>query len=268
MSLFPGALASFAGFTATHTLAADSHAAQHNLEQGEILAVQTKVGTGGLTPTSGTVLRGTGAGASAWGQVGLTTDVTGVLPIANGGTGQATLTGLPLASPAITGVVPGGATYTTPILTTPTITDFTNATHNHQNATGAGTLNGATAIQPATITGDRLVADTVTPDKMLGVDVWNYSNAIVGSPPAAGSGQFYLQAGTDVVTTDGNGNGSFNYPTAFPNGVLSVIVCDGDTSSGAKTATVIQGSMTKSLCEIHSTILAGSARIDWIAIGF
>lgn len=87
MASYPSALASFAGFTATNTLAADNHAAQHNLEQGEILAVQTKVGTGSSTPSSGTVLRGTGSGTSSWGQVDLTADVTGALPIANGGTG-------------------------------------------------------------------------------------------------------------------------------------------------------------------------------------
>ncbi len=88
---FPTALPSFSGFTSSHTLAEDNHAAQHNLEQTEIVAVATKIGTGASTPTSGTVLRGTGASTSAWGQVVLTSDVTGTLPLANGGLGVATL---------------------------------------------------------------------------------------------------------------------------------------------------------------------------------
>lgn len=149
MAAYPGSLAVFAGFTSTHTLAADNHAAQHNLEQAEIVAVQTKVGTGSATPSNNTVLRGTGAGTSAWAQVALTTDITGTLPIANGGTGQTSLTALPLASPVISGTVPGGATYTSPILSTPTIADFSNANHSHANTAGGGQLNGANALQPA-----------------------------------------------------------------------------------------------------------------------
>lgn len=123
MASFPGSLASFAGFTSSHTLSADNHAAQHNLEQAEILAAQTKIGTGASTPILNTILRGTGAGTSSWAQVVLTTDVTGILPIANGGTGQANLTSL--------------------TLTTPIIADFSTSTHNHQNNSGGGLLSGA-----------------------------------------------------------------------------------------------------------------------------
>lgn len=155
MAVFPGGLASFTGFTSSHTLAADNHAAQHNLEQGEILAVQTKVGTGSSTPISGTILRGTGVGTSSWSQVVLTTDITGILPTANGGTGQTNLTGLPLVSPTITGTVAGGATYTTPILTIPTIADFSSATHTHANNAGGGQL-GNSAIQNDVLTSSKI----------------------------------------------------------------------------------------------------------------
>lgn len=75
MALFPGALATFAGFVASHTLAVDNHAAQHNLEQAEIVAVQTKVGTGASTPVAGKYLKGTGAGTSAWGDFELTNTI-------------------------------------------------------------------------------------------------------------------------------------------------------------------------------------------------
>jgi len=90
MANFPGSTPSFAGFTSSHTLAEDNHAAQHNLEQGEIVALATKIGTGSSTPTANTVLRGTGAGTSAFGQVDLTTDVTGILPFNKGGLGTDT----------------------------------------------------------------------------------------------------------------------------------------------------------------------------------
>lgn len=161
MASYPGALASFAGFTSSHTLSQDNHAAQHNLEQGEILAVQTKVGTGASTPVANTFLHGTGTGTSGWAQVTLTSDVTGILPIANGGTGQGNLTGLSLPSatlvnPVISGTVTGGATYNTPTLTSPAISNFSSATHNHQNNAGGGTLAAAaiTGIDKSLLTVD------------------------------------------------------------------------------------------------------------------
>lgn len=160
MALFPGAIPAFTGFTSGHTLFADVHASQHNLEQAEIVNIATKVGTGASTPTSGMVLRGNGVGTSAWGQAVLTTDVSGTLPIANGGIGQNTLTGLPLLNPALTGTVTGGATYTSPILTTPTISDYTNATHTHATVAQGGLLNGANAITDGTITPAELTSGT------------------------------------------------------------------------------------------------------------
>lgn len=125
MSIFPGAISSFAGFTSSHTLAADNHAAQHNSEQAEIVAVQTKVGTGASTPTSGVVLRGTGVGTSAWADVDLTTDVTGVLPVANGGTGGSTAAnartslGVNTQLETLAAVYPIGCIYTTTNSTNP-----------------------------------------------------------------------------------------------------------------------------------------------------
>lgn len=70
------------------------HVALHNFHNNEIIALGTKLGTGSSTASSGKVLRGTGSGTSAWAAADLTTDVTGTLPVANGGTGLTTSTGL------------------------------------------------------------------------------------------------------------------------------------------------------------------------------
>lgn len=110
MASYPSSLASFSGFSASHTLSADNHAAQHNLEQGEVLATQAKLGTGASTPIAGTVLRGTGTGTTAYGDVVLTTDVTGTLPVANGGTGVTTA--LALQQQIFGYIYPIGAIYT------------------------------------------------------------------------------------------------------------------------------------------------------------
>lgn len=144
MASFPSALASFVGFIASHTLSQDSHAAQHNLEQAEILAAQTKIGTGSSTPVNQRLLRGNGTGTSAWAQADLTTDITGVLPQANGGTGTtlATGTGKP--------VYDTSPTISTPTLSAPLISDFTSANHDHSSASKGGNLGAVTATSLTT----------------------------------------------------------------------------------------------------------------------
>lgn len=111
---FPGAIPSYTGFTPGHTLVADAHASQHNSEQADIIALATKLGTGASTPSAGTVLRGTGSGVSAYGQVALASEVSGILPIANGGTGATTAgaakTNLGIIS--LSDVYPIGCIYT------------------------------------------------------------------------------------------------------------------------------------------------------------
>jgi hypothetical protein len=87
MSVFPGATPPAGSASSSATLAAAGHTSLHNTDRDEIRALATKVGTGSSTATSGTVLRGTGAGTSSWSQVNVGSDVTGVLPVANGGTG-------------------------------------------------------------------------------------------------------------------------------------------------------------------------------------
>ena len=70
------------------------HSTLHGTHSEAIVAIETKIGTGASTASANKVLRATGTGTSAWAQVGLTTDVTGTLPLANGGTGATALTNL------------------------------------------------------------------------------------------------------------------------------------------------------------------------------
>lgn len=87
MPIYPGAIPPAGTAVSSDTLAAAGHTALHNTTFDEIRALATKLGTGSSTPAASTVLRGTGPGTSAWGAVDLTTDVDGVLPLANGGLG-------------------------------------------------------------------------------------------------------------------------------------------------------------------------------------
>ncbi len=68
-------------------------------------------------------------------------------------TGTMTDTGSTLASPAITGTVTGGATYTAPVLTTPTIGVATATSVNRVTITAPATSATLTIIDGTTVTG-------------------------------------------------------------------------------------------------------------------
>lgn len=87
----PGTSGGIVGYTSTTAVASSVLLTQHALVIG---------GGAGATPTplaslgtSTTVLHGAAAGDPTWGAVSLTADVSGVLPVANGGTGSATANG-------------------------------------------------------------------------------------------------------------------------------------------------------------------------------
>ncbi len=104
--------------------------------------------------------------APGWGKIGLATHVTGTLPVANGGSGIASLTGLALGNGTLpftsvtTSAGLAGALSdetgsgllvfgTSPTLSTPTISSFSNAAHNHSNAAGGGQINLTNAVTGA-----------------------------------------------------------------------------------------------------------------------
>lgn len=234
MANFPGSSPVFTGFTSTHTLSQDNHAAQHNLEQAEIVALAAKVGTGASSPTSGTVLRGTGSGISAYGQVVLSSEVTGILPVGSGGTGQANLTTLPLSSPVITGTVTGGASYTSPTITTPTITvptiaDFSNATHTHASNMTGGTLNAGNALQAGTVTFSNLLSS------IFSGQVSSQANA-----GTAGGTMYYVNLGGikilwSISAQQTSGSGGNQYTFTLPTSFFSTIQLAMTSVSGLAT---------------------------------
>ena len=86
------------------------HSNLHGVLSEAAVAIETKIGTGASTPVANRVLRGSGTGTSAWAQVALATDVSGTLPLANGGTNSTsagdarTALGLGTAAVAATGI--------------------------------------------------------------------------------------------------------------------------------------------------------------------
>lgn len=95
------------------------HTASALMIGGGNTAAPTVLGSLGTTTT---LLHGNAAGPPSFGPVSLTADVTGTLPVANGGTGVTTSTG------SGANVLSTSPSLTTPALGTPSAVDLTNAT--------------------------------------------------------------------------------------------------------------------------------------------
>lgn len=107
----------------------------------------------------------------------------------------------------------------------------------------------------------------ITSAKMLGIDMFGVTGAIDGSVPAAGTGQFYIQAGSSVGVFASNAL-DISFPTAFPNGLLTVVVVDGDSAAdGNPNFGVNAGSTSKTAFRAQSPN-NGTYRVNWIAVGF
>lgn len=86
-------------------------------------------------------------------------------------------------------------TLTSPTLTTPTIASFTNATHDHSNAAGGGTLSATTAFGTGTVPTARLGSGTPDATTFLrGDQTW--------ATPASGGGSVFVPAGAFIPGTN------------------------------------------------------------------
>lgn len=148
-----------------------------------------------------------------------------------------------------------------------------NRDGSHSDITAGSVVTDSLTVETGTILpagdiGTNDLADAaVTPRKMLGIDLFGVTSAVAGSVPTAGTGQFYMQSGTSVTTTNGAGGGAVSFPTAFPNGILSVVICDGD-GNPLRSCSLINSQITASGFGFVSSVASVPVRINWIAIGF
>lgn len=96
------------------------------------------------------------------------------------------------------------------------------------------------------------------------------SAPMVGTRPA-GLTTYQVQAGSTVVTLIAGGTYTFDLPTAFPTGILTVMLTNGTATTAAlkKPPYVVLSRCSKSA--IGGIVTGGSAgayRINWLAIGF
>lgn len=235
MALFPGALPAAGTAVPNDTLIAAGHTALHNTSYDEARALGTKLGTGASTPAANTVLTGTGAGTSAWAALNVSNSVTGILPVANGGTGASGSTGSgnvvlatapSISNPTLTGVqaanvtsllgvvYPVGCVYTETTGTNPattfgfgTWTAFGGGRVLIGNGTSDATYNaGATGGESNhQLTVAEMPAHTHAVQDTGGFNV--AANQLT-SPAAGGTGMFVRngsQGNVSALTTGGDG---------------------------------------------------------------
>lgn len=169
MASFPVTIVSPTNPQSTDKLSSPSHSQQHQSHNDEIIQVETKIGTGSSTPTSGKVLRATGTGTSSWSQVSISTDV-------------ASATSANLASIISDETGSGSLVFgTSPSITTPSITTSINdANGNEVIKTPATTsaVNEATMTNAAT--GNNPVLSVTGNDSNIGFYIRSKGTGSVG----------------------------------------------------------------------------------------
>jgi hypothetical protein len=105
--------------------------------------------------------------------------------------------------------------------------------------------------------------------------VYGVGAALVGTPSFGNGGGFLWQAGQVVVTTNSAGGAAFNWPTPFPNGVLSCMVMAGDSTTtqvgivaGIWTYTTQTGWGGICATQADGNIISGAVRLNYIVIGW
>lgn len=98
---------------------------------------------------------------------------------------------------------------------------------------------------------------------------------IVGGSMTHGTHQLLVQGATTSDTTDAFGGIVVTFPAAFPHGVLSVVVCNGNNSFGEEEAVSVDhdnvttsGFVVRWTNPDRSAVSGGARRTNWIAIGW
>lgn len=117
--------------------------------------------------------------------------------------------------------------------------------------------------------------DSLEASSLTAVRVHGASAELAGSAPNFVSSDFRIQTGSMVAGTDGAGDLTLTFPGAFPNGLLTVIVQQGDNTHPGATFIPYLSSMAKTGCKIRvytnaavAWVTSGNMRLTWIAIGY
>jgi hypothetical protein len=259
--------------------AANGGTGQSSYAVGDLLYASTTTALSKLADVAtGNALISGGVGvAPSYGKIGLTTHVSGTLPVTNGGTGItsfgagiATFLGTPSSAnlaAAVTNETGSGAlvfatspTLVTPLLGTPTSGNLANCTFPtlNQNTTGsAATVTGnATGSTFGFNSGYGSVATA------YGCRAWVNFN---------GTGTVAIRASGNVssITDNGTGDYTVNFTTAMPDANYAFSICAGRYAStfavpvGGRTTQPTTSSM-----RIYTTLTNGSEGLDPEQVAF
>lgn len=161
MANFPTSLDSFTNPTTNDFLNSPNHVDQHSQINDAVEALEAKLGITASTPTSGKLLRGTGAGTSEWDKDAPSGTIVGT-------TDSQTLTNKTLTSPTI-----NTAIINNPTLKTDTVAEFT--------AAAGVTVDGLLIKDSKLATNNSVVTSNITDDAITAAKIdWASTGAGAG----------------------------------------------------------------------------------------
>lgn len=148
-------------------------------------------------------------------------------------------------------------------LTQPTITDFTNATHTHAATATGGTLNGANAIQAATLTATQMQFGMVYRRQGGTTGVGSWASSGTSNTDTSTTGAFF-QFGANTTSATSGTDTTVTFPVAFNQTPLVwVTIISANTSNEYATVNTITTTTFKQR-QLTGTSAEGLA---WGAVG-
>lgn len=130
-------------------------------------------------------------------------------------------------------------------------------------------FNSGLGFNDSIIINRHIASQAVSASQLIGLALFGAGSSHAGSPPATPNGQFYMQSGTIVAATNSAGGGSVTFPNAFPNGCLTVLVCEGNNTVTNEPTNLISVQVTATSFGFQNVgAISTNIQVDYIAIGF
>lgn len=242
--MYPTALDAFINPTTNDFLNSPNHVDQHSSANDAIEAIEVKLGIGASVAATGKLLRGTGAGASAWDKDAPAGTIVGT-------TDTQTLTNKTLTSPII-----NTPTINNPVLNTNTISEFT--TNNGVSIDGLSIKDGKLN------TNDSVVTANITDQAVTGAKIATYRSRVQSIASNATETALIKEQGWSFVTGTGTNfaERTITFPTAFSSIKNVVIGALGLLSGSDPTAiTSLNGGFSGNILMFHAYNITNSQMV-------